>query len=88
MENNPKWEQYKEENELRKEDQETLRWIMQRLRYVGSEDLSKSQIRKKRAEAAREWLRNAQDYPRWEERIDEIKNILHHAILFLSNLLL
>ena len=76
MENNSKLEQYKEENELRKEDQETLRQIMQRLRYVGSEDLSKTQIRKRRAEAAQKWLREAKDYPRWEERMDEIKKYI------------
>lgn len=46
--------------------------LMQRMKYVGSEKLSNTQLRKARQAAVRDFFESAKDYPRWEERIDEI----------------
>ncbi len=46
--------------------------LMQRMEYVGSGDLSKTQLRKARKEAAQNFFESAMSYPQWQDRIDEI----------------
>ena len=46
--------------------------FMQCLKYVGSENLSKTQTRKARKEFTQNFMESAMSYPQWRERIDEI----------------
>lgn len=46
--------------------------LMQRIKYVGSQELSSTQLRKARRAAARKFLESAATYPQWQERVDEI----------------
>ena len=46
--------------------------LMQRMKYIGSEKLSNTQLRKAKRKAAQRFFESAISYPQWQKRIDEI----------------